>query len=92
MSGRDAAEDGRRHVRPRLGGSTARAEAERLAANAWPYVRDAEELHDALLSLFALPVTGGVELGDGRLSVRCRASAVNWRTPLNGWPLSDVWR
>ena len=57
------------------------AAIEEVCADAWPDVRDEEELHDALLSLFALPVAGGVEHGDGRLSVRCRASAVNWRTP-----------
>ena len=57
------------------------AAIEEVCTDAWPDVRDEEELHDALLSLFALPVAGGVEHGDGRLSVRCRASAVNWRTP-----------
>ncbi len=56
------------------------AAIEGVCTDAWPDVRDEEELHDALLSLFALPVAGGVEHGDGRLSVRCRASSVNWRT------------
>src|ERR1700761_7602881 len=55
------------------------AAIEEVCEDAWPDVRDEEELHDALLSLFALPIGGGVEHGDGRLSVRCRASAVNWR-------------
>jgi ATP-dependent Lhr-like helicase len=57
------------------------AAIEEVCSDAWPDVRDEEELHDALLSLFALPVAGGVEHGDGRLPVRCRASAVNWRAP-----------
>ncbi|MBV8515691.1 MAG: DEAD/DEAH box helicase, partial [Acidobacteria bacterium] len=52
---------------------------EEVCADAWPDVRDEEELHDALLSLFVLPVAGDVECGDWRLSVRCRASAANWR-------------
>src|SRR5579863_5684229 len=55
------------------------AAIEQVCTDAWPDVRDEEELHDALLSLFALPVTGGVEHGDSRLSMRCRASVVNWR-------------
>ena len=58
------------------------AAIEEVCADAWPDVRDEEELHDALLSLFALPVTGsGVEHGESRLADRVRASAVNWRTP-----------
>jgi ATP-dependent Lhr-like helicase len=52
---------------------------EEVCADAWPDVRDEEELHDALLSLFALPVAGGVDHDDGKLSVRCRASVANWR-------------
>jgi ATP-dependent Lhr-like helicase len=57
------------------------AAIEEVCADAWPDVRDKEELHDALLSLFALPVAGsGVDLGEGRLAVRLRASAANWRT------------
>src|SRR5579863_5558612 len=52
---------------------------EEVCADAWPDVRDEEELHDALLSLFALPTAGCVDHGDGRLPIRCRASAANWR-------------
>ncbi len=55
------------------------AAIEEVCADAWPDVRDAEELHDALLTLLALPVpgmTGGVE--SGRLRARLRESVPEW--------------
>jgi ATP-dependent helicase Lhr and Lhr-like helicase len=55
------------------------AAIEEVCVDAWPDVRDEEELHDALLSLFCLPLASGVERGEGNLSVRCRVSAANWR-------------
>jgi ATP-dependent helicase Lhr and Lhr-like helicase len=45
-----------------------------VCADAWPDVRDAEELHDALLTLVALPVTAG----EGRLGSRLRDSVSGW--------------
>src|SRR5580693_1300041 len=48
---------------------------------AWPDVRDEEELHDALLTLFGLPVGGAVRNGEGKLTERLCASMANWRTP-----------
>jgi ATP-dependent Lhr-like helicase len=39
-----------------------------VCGDAWPDVRDADELHDALLTLVALPVQGTAErLRSGRL-------------------------
>ncbi|HEX4380156.1 MAG TPA: DEAD/DEAH box helicase, partial [Candidatus Acidoferrum sp.] len=52
-----------------------------VCADAWPDVRDEEELHDALLSLFALPVVGGVDHAEGKLAERLRSSVANWRAP-----------
>jgi ATP-dependent helicase Lhr and Lhr-like helicase len=49
------------------------AAIEEVCADAWPDVRDAEELHDALLTLVALPVpvlTADVETGGLRAQVR----------------------
>jgi len=49
--------------------------------DAWPDVRDAEELHDALLTLIALPIdTAAESAGDG-LPVRLKNSLAAW-TPL----------
>ena len=50
-----------------------------VCADAWPDVRDAEELHDALLSLVALPspLNGGVWPG-GRLSAKLQESIAAW--------------
>ena len=45
-----------------------------VCADAWPDVRDAEELHDALLTLVTLPVTAG----EGRLGSRLRDSVSGW--------------
>ena len=57
------------------------AAIEEVCADAWPDVRDEEELHDALLSLFVLPVGGAVRNGEGKLTERLCASMANWRTP-----------
>ncbi len=50
-----------------------------VCADAWPDVRDAEELHDALLSLVALPTgaTSGVWPG-GRLGAKLQESVASW--------------
>jgi ATP-dependent helicase Lhr and Lhr-like helicase len=50
-----------------------------VCADAWPDVRDAEELHDALLSLVALPAgtPGGFWRG-GRLAARLQESLPHW--------------
>jgi ATP-dependent helicase Lhr and Lhr-like helicase len=51
-----------------------------VCADAWPDVRDAEELHDALVTLVALPASGS---GDSQLldplSVRLQQSVTAWR-------------
>jgi ATP-dependent helicase Lhr and Lhr-like helicase len=50
-----------------------------VCADAWPDVRDAEELHDALLSLVALPfLSNGGVWPDSRLSARLRESIAAW--------------
>jgi ATP-dependent Lhr-like helicase len=51
-----------------------------VCADAWPDVRDAEELHDALLTLIALPVPwGSVELAaTGTLRARLQESIRDW--------------
>jgi hypothetical protein len=48
---------------------------------AWPDVRDAEELHDALLTLIALPVGTEILRGNNGLSTKLRDSVPAW-TPL----------
>jgi hypothetical protein len=50
-----------------------------VCADAWPDVRDAEELHDALLSLVAMPsrLNGGVWPGS-RLSAKLQESIAAW--------------
>jgi ATP-dependent Lhr-like helicase len=48
---------------------------------AWPDVRDAEELHDALLTLIALPVGTEISRGINGLSTKLRDSVPAW-TPL----------
>jgi ATP-dependent helicase Lhr and Lhr-like helicase len=50
-----------------------------VCADAWPDVRDAEELHDALLSLVAFPTgtTAGIWSG-GKLSARLQESISQW--------------
>jgi ATP-dependent helicase Lhr and Lhr-like helicase len=50
-----------------------------VCADAWPDVRDAEELHDALLSLVVLPAraSGGFWPG-GRLGAKLRESVAAW--------------
>jgi ATP-dependent Lhr-like helicase len=50
-----------------------------VCAHAWPDVRDAEELHDALLSLVALPIgtAGGLWPG-GRLAAKLQKSVAAW--------------
>jgi len=47
--------------------------------DAWPDIRDAEELHDALLTLVALPVpAGGTELSSNSLQTKLRESVPQW--------------
>jgi ATP-dependent helicase Lhr and Lhr-like helicase len=55
------------------------AAIEEVCADAWPDVRDAEELHDALLTLVALPVRA-TELGveNGRLRAKLRQCVPEW--------------
>jgi len=50
-----------------------------VCADAWPDVRDAEELHDALLSLVALPTgtTSGSRPG-GKLGAKLQESVASW--------------
>jgi ATP-dependent Lhr-like helicase len=50
-----------------------------VCADAWPDVRDAEELHDALLSLGAVPIaaTGAFAAG-GRLAAKLQESVAAW--------------
>ena len=48
---------------------------------AWPDVRDLEELHDALLTLIALPVGSEILRGNNALSTKLRDSLPAW-TPL----------
>jgi ATP-dependent Lhr-like helicase len=58
------------------------AAIEQVRADAWPDVRDAEELHDALLTLGALPL-GAAERGgplESALARRLRDSTAPWRT------------
>jgi ATP-dependent helicase Lhr and Lhr-like helicase len=52
-----------------------------VCADAWPDVRDAEELHDALLSLVALPArtNGGFRRG-AMLGAKLRESVAAWST------------
>ena len=54
------------------------AAIEEVCADAWPDVRDAEELHDALLTLVALPVRAEVGAGKGRLRARLRECVPEW--------------
>jgi ATP-dependent Lhr-like helicase len=50
-----------------------------VCADAWPDVRDAEELHDALLTLVALPAGAlGVGAENGRLRARLRECFPEW--------------
>jgi len=50
-----------------------------VCADAWPDVRDAEELHDALLSLMALPTGAtGVSWPGGRLGAKLQESVASW--------------
>src|SRR5712675_2264729 len=47
--------------------------------DAWPDIRDAEELHDALLTLVALPVPAGdMELSSNSLQTKLRESVPQW--------------
>jgi ATP-dependent Lhr-like helicase len=55
------------------------AAIEAVCDEAWPDVRDAEELHDALLTFIALPVPGASALQDtSRLRVRVQESVSAW--------------
>jgi ATP-dependent Lhr-like helicase len=45
---------------------------------AWPDVRDAEELHDALVTLIALPWGGEIVRGNGQLNTRLDNSLRAW--------------
>jgi ATP-dependent helicase Lhr and Lhr-like helicase len=51
-----------------------------VCEGAWPDVRDAEELHDALLTLVVFPaaVGGGEGIGQGRLQSRVADSVAKW--------------
>ena len=50
-----------------------------VCADAWPDVRDAEELHDALLSLVALPsLSNGGVWPDSQLSAKLQESIAAW--------------
>src|SRR5713226_227359 len=51
-----------------------------VCADAWPDVRDAEELHDALLTLTALPALARADsYGTSRLNAKLQASLTAWR-------------
>jgi len=52
-----------------------------VCREAWPDVRDPEELHDALLTLIALPVGTEILCGNTGLSTKLRDSVPAW-TPL----------
>ena len=47
-------------------------------AEAWPDVRDAEESHDALLTLVAIPASGEGTSGNSRLASRLQTSLPLW--------------
>jgi ATP-dependent helicase Lhr and Lhr-like helicase len=50
-----------------------------VCANVWPDIRDAEELHDALLTLIAVPVRTSAELiNNERLSVTLHECIATW--------------
>jgi ATP-dependent helicase Lhr and Lhr-like helicase len=52
--------------------------------DAWPDVRDAEELHDALLTLIALPTQGSAKsTGDQPLATKLRESVAAWSPYFN---------
>ena len=46
--------------------------------DAWPDIRDAEELHDALLTLIAFPAAGGLELSSNSLQAKLHESFPQW--------------
>ena len=54
------------------------AAIEQVCADAWPDVRDAEELHDALLTLIALPAAPAGPPGGDRLRDRVARSVADW--------------
>ncbi len=54
------------------------AAIEEVRAEAWPDVRDADELHDALLTLGALPLEAGGK-GGGVLASRCGRRFRAWQ-------------
>jgi ATP-dependent Lhr-like helicase len=49
-----------------------------VSDEAWPDVRDAEELHDALLTLIALPAAGGIARRSRSLSAKLHDSLALW--------------
>ncbi len=57
------------------------AAIDEVRADAWPDVRDADELHDALLTLGALPVQAGQSENEtgGVLASKVRASVLAWQ-------------
>jgi ATP-dependent Lhr-like helicase len=69
-----------------------------VASEAWPLVRDADELHDVLLSLGALPADEGHDWSGsfdelratGRATVVERASGAPLWTATERWPLVQV--
>src|SRR5271155_2288595 len=55
------------------------AAIEEVCADAWPDVRDAEELHDALLTLIALPVGEAAQIANKEpLGQKLPESTVKW--------------
>jgi ATP-dependent Lhr-like helicase len=54
------------------------AAIDQVRADAWPDVRDAEELHDALLTMIAQPEAGAPETRDGYLRDAINRSAATW--------------
>jgi len=54
------------------------AAIEEVCGEAWPDARDAEELHDALLTLVTIPARAGAIPGNSRLDSRLDASLPQW--------------
>ena len=54
------------------------AAIEEVCDEAWPDVRNAEELHDALLTLVTIPVSAIATRGNSRLSSRLEVSLPQW--------------
>jgi ATP-dependent helicase Lhr and Lhr-like helicase len=54
------------------------AAIEQISAEAWPEVRDADELHDALLTLVRMPPVGDWQTFFAELTSTGRASIIDW--------------